>query len=111
MRVRLTPQADQHYLDALRFIRAKSRTGAASVQRRAETVIEQLGNQPDSGHEIPVFPELPHRELPSLRVGSSTEWCMIPSGLSWCDIRVSSLTNQTILGVRSDNGSNLTARR
>ena len=64
MRVRFTPQADQQYLDALRFIRAKSPTGAASVQRRAEAVIEQLGKHPDSGHEIPEFPELPHRELP-----------------------------------------------
>lgn len=64
MRVRFTPQADRQYLDALRFIHAKSPAGAASIQRRAETVIEQLGKHPHSGHQIPEFPELPHRELP-----------------------------------------------
>ncbi|MCG2808210.1 MAG: type II toxin-antitoxin system RelE/ParE family toxin [Coriobacteriia bacterium] len=100
MRVRFTPQADQQYLDALRFIRAKSRAGAASVQRRAEAVIEQLGKHPDSGHVIPEFPELPHRELPVPpyrffhRVVGET-----PSGLSRSGIRASSPTNRTILGV------------
>jgi len=64
VRVRFTPQADQQYLEALQFIRAKSPAGAASVQRRAESVIAQLSEQPHSGHEIPEFPELPHRELP-----------------------------------------------
>ena len=64
MRVRFTPQADKQYLEALRFIRAKSPAGAESVQQRAEAVISQLREQPHSGHEIPEFPELPHRELP-----------------------------------------------
>lgn len=64
MRVRFTPQADEQYLEALRFIRAKSSAGAASVQLGAEDVIAQLRKHPYSGHEIPEFPELPHRELP-----------------------------------------------
>ncbi len=64
MRVRFTPQADRQYLDALRFIRSKSPAGAASVQQHAEAVIAQLAKHPRSGHEIPEFPDLPHRELP-----------------------------------------------
>jgi plasmid stabilization system protein ParE len=64
MRVRFTPQADRQYLEALRYIRSKNPTGAATVMRRAEVVIAQLRAQPDSGHAIPEYPDLPHRELP-----------------------------------------------
>lgn len=64
MRVRFTPQAERQYLEALRYIRGKSLTGAATLQQRAETVIAQLREHPHSGHEIPEFPDLPHRELP-----------------------------------------------
>lgn len=64
MRVRFTPQADRQYLEALRYLREKSPAGAATVQRRAEAVMAQLSDQPHSGHEIPEFPHLPHRELP-----------------------------------------------
>ena len=64
MRVRFTPQADEQYLEALRFIRSKSRAGAATLQLGVEALVAQLRDQPYSGHEIPEFPELPHRELP-----------------------------------------------
>jgi toxin ParE1/3/4 len=64
MRVRFTPQADQQYLSALRYLAAKSPAGAATVQQRADAVITQLRNHPNSGHVIPEFPDLPHRELP-----------------------------------------------
>lgn len=64
MLVRFTPQAEHQYLGALRYLRTKSPAGAASVQRRAEAVIVQLRKHPHSGHAIPEFPELPHRELP-----------------------------------------------
>lgn len=63
MRVRFTPQADRQYLEALLFVRSKSPAGAATIQRRAEAVIAQLAEQPRSGHAIPEFPDLPHREL------------------------------------------------
>lgn len=64
MRVRFTPQAERQYLDALRYLRTKNPAGATTVQRRAEAVIDLLGDHPDAGHAIPEFPELPHRELP-----------------------------------------------
>jgi len=62
--VRFTPQAEQQYLGALRYLRTKNPAGAAGIQRRAEAVIIQLRERPDSGHAIPGFPELPHREVP-----------------------------------------------
>jgi plasmid stabilization system protein ParE len=64
VRVRFTRQAEQQYLGALRHIRAKSLSGAATVQQRAEAVVAQLRKHPHSGHAIPEFPHLPHRELP-----------------------------------------------
>ncbi len=64
MRVRFTSQAERQYFEALRYIRDKSPTGAATVQRRVEAVIAQLRKHPHSGHAIPEFPGLPHRELP-----------------------------------------------
>jgi plasmid stabilization system protein ParE len=64
VRVRFTPQAEQQYLSALRYIRAKSPAAAASIQQQAEAAIAQLRSYPHSGHSIPEFPDLPHRELP-----------------------------------------------
>jgi plasmid stabilization system protein ParE len=80
VQVHFTRQAEQQYLGALRYLRARSPAGATSVQRQAEAVIAQLREHPHSGHEIPEFPELPHRELPVppyrffYRVVSDTVW-------------------------------------
>jgi len=65
MRVRFTPQADRQYLEALRFISSKDPAGAVTVMRRAEAVITQLREHPYSGHTIPEYPDLSHRELPA----------------------------------------------
>lgn len=64
MRVRFTEQAERQYREILKYLRAKSPAGAAAVQRRAEDVVAQLRLHPLSGHAIPEFPTLPHRELP-----------------------------------------------
>ena len=63
MRVRFTRQADRQYLDALTYIRTKNPAGALTVMRRADAVITQLREQPYSGHAIPEYPDMPHREL------------------------------------------------
>lgn len=64
MRVRFTPQAERQYFAALSYIRATNAAGALTVMRRAEAVIAQLREHPYSGHVIPEYPDLPHRELP-----------------------------------------------
>ena len=64
MRVRFTPPADRQYLSALRYLLERSPSAAAGLQRRAEKAIVQLGQYPESGHVIPEFPALPHREMP-----------------------------------------------
>jgi plasmid stabilization system protein ParE len=63
MRVRFTPSADRQHLSALRYLVERSPAGAAVVQQRVEDVVHQLWRFPDSGHVIPEFPHLPHREL------------------------------------------------
>ncbi len=69
MRVRFTHQAERQYLEALQYINTKNPAGAETVQHRAEAVVELMREHPHSGHAIPEFPELPHRELlaPSYR--------------------------------------------
>ncbi len=64
MRVRFTPSADRQYLDAIIYLLERSPAAAADLQKRTEAVIVQLREYPESGHVIPEFPELPHRELP-----------------------------------------------
>lgn len=70
----------QPHLDALRYLRTKHPAGAATVQRRAEAVIELLREHPAAGHAGPEFPDLPHRELPVPpyclfhRVAGDTVW-------------------------------------
>lgn len=64
MRVLFSLQAERQYLEALSYIRTKSPAGAQTVQQRAEQVVALLCEQPHSGHAIPEFPDLPHRELP-----------------------------------------------
>jgi plasmid stabilization system protein ParE len=94
MRVRFTPQADRQYLGALAYLRAKNPAGALTVMRRAAAVIAQLREHPHSGHAIPGYPDLPHRELPVppyrffYRVVGDTVWIVsawharqLPEGL------------------------------
>ena len=64
MRVRFTPQAERQYRGALSRTDAKSPAGALTVMLRAEAVVAQLREHPHSGHVIPEYPDLPHRELP-----------------------------------------------
>jgi len=61
--VRFTPQAERQYLERLGYILVKSPAGAETVQRRAEAAVAQLRAHPHSGHAIPEFPDLPHREV------------------------------------------------
>jgi len=64
MRVRFTPPAERQYLDALDYLLERNAAAALRMQQRAEAVIAQLRTHPHSGHAIPEFPELPHREVP-----------------------------------------------
>ena len=63
MRVRLTPSARRQFLEALDHIREDNPAAAASVLEQATTALSRLRDFPESGHAIPEFPDLPHREV------------------------------------------------
>jgi plasmid stabilization system protein ParE len=64
VRVLLTLAAERQYFDALAFLLERSPAAALGLQQRAEAAIARLRAFPDSGHPIPEFPALPHREIP-----------------------------------------------
>jgi len=80
MRVRFTPVAERQYFDALAYLLERSPAAARGLQQRAEAAVVQLRVHPDSGHAIPEFPGLPHREVPVEpyrffhRVADDTVW-------------------------------------
>jgi len=80
MQVRFTPAAERQYFIALRYLLERSPAAAAEMQQRADSAVAQLRAHPQSGHAIPEFPELPHRELPVVpyrffhRVAADAVW-------------------------------------
>jgi plasmid stabilization system protein ParE len=64
MRVRFTPRADRQYLLALRYLLERNPSAAVGLQTRVEAALTQLREHPESGHAVPEFPDMPHRELP-----------------------------------------------
>jgi plasmid stabilization system protein ParE len=63
VRVLFTPAARAQFLDALAYIHAESPAGAQGVLERSQAALRQLSEFPESGHPLPEFPELPHREV------------------------------------------------
>lgn len=63
MRVRFTPAARAGFLAAIEYIRQDRPMAAASFRQRCETTLRRLESFPESGRQIPEFPDLPYREL------------------------------------------------
>ena len=63
MKVRFTPSARAQFLSALAYIRRDKPSAAIRFRDRAETALRRLEDFPESGRIIPVFPELPYREV------------------------------------------------
>lgn len=63
MKVRFTPPARAQLLDVLAYVRADSPAAAAGFPERADAVLRQLRDFPESGRPLPEFPDLPHREV------------------------------------------------
>jgi toxin ParE1/3/4 len=62
-RVRFTPAARSHFLDALAYIRADNPAAALSFRDKAEQALSRLRDFPESGRVLPEFPDLPFREV------------------------------------------------
>ena len=63
MRVRFTPSARRQFLEGLEYIRKDKPTAARRFRDRSARTLRRLKDYPESGREIPEFPELPHREV------------------------------------------------
>ena len=63
MRVRFTPPARAQLLDVLAYVRADSPAAAAGILERTDAALGPLRDFPESGHPLPEFPDLPHREV------------------------------------------------
>jgi toxin ParE1/3/4 len=63
VRVRFTPSARVQLLEAMAFIARDKPSAAKRFRDRVEKSLRRLETYPNSGRNIPEFPELPHREV------------------------------------------------
>jgi plasmid stabilization system protein ParE len=80
VRLLFTPAARSQFIDALAYIRAGSPSAAQTVLERSQAALRQLGDFPESGHPLPEFPDLPHREV---RVEPYRFFYRIAAGVMW----------------------------
>jgi plasmid stabilization system protein ParE len=63
VKVRFTPSARQHFLDAIAYIATDKPKAARRFRVRCHRTLKRLEQFPNSGHKIPEFPELPQRQV------------------------------------------------
>ncbi len=63
MKVRFTPTARAHFLDAVTYILRDNPSAAVKFREKAEKVLSRLKPYPESGRLIPEFSDLPFREV------------------------------------------------
>lgn len=63
MKVRFTPSARERFLDAIAYIATDKPKAARRFRARCHKTLKRLVRFPSSGHKIPEFPELPHRQV------------------------------------------------
>ena len=63
MRVRFSPTGRRQFLATLAYIRRDNPAAAVRFRQRTEDVLRRFEWFPESGREIPEFPELAYREV------------------------------------------------
>ncbi|MCF8111138.1 MAG: type II toxin-antitoxin system RelE/ParE family toxin [Desulfobacteraceae bacterium] len=63
MKVQFTSSARAQFLSALSYILKDKPSAAVSFRNRAEKILRRLEDFPESGRNIPEFPDLPYREV------------------------------------------------
>lgn len=63
MTILFTPTGRRHFLDAIAYIHRDKPSAAVTFRRKAEKSLSRLKEFPESGRQLPEFPELPFREV------------------------------------------------
>lgn len=63
MIILFTPTAGRQFLEALAYINRDNPSAAINFRQKAEEVISNLQEHPESGRHLPEFPDLPYREV------------------------------------------------
>lgn len=63
MRVLFTPTARRQFLEAIAYIHRDKPSEAVTFRQKAEKSLSRLKKFPESGRQLPEFPELPFREV------------------------------------------------
>ncbi|MBW2185594.1 MAG: type II toxin-antitoxin system RelE/ParE family toxin [Deltaproteobacteria bacterium] len=63
MKVKFTPTARRQFFEALEYIRRDNPVAARQFRIKTEAILQRLEKFPNSGHSLPEFPDLPHREV------------------------------------------------
>ncbi len=63
MRILFTPTARRQFLEALAYIYQDNPSAAIQFRQKAEKVISRLREHPESGRQLPEFPDLTYREV------------------------------------------------
>ncbi len=63
MDIRFTPSSRSQFLSAVAYIRRDKPSAAKRFRKKAESLLKRLIEFPNSGRNIPEFPDLPYREI------------------------------------------------
>jgi plasmid stabilization system protein ParE len=63
MDILFTPSARRQFLNVIDYIRRDNPRAATNFKNKAESVLRRLVDFPDSGRNIPEFPDIPFREV------------------------------------------------
>jgi toxin ParE1/3/4 len=63
LRILFTPTARRQFLGAIAYIHRDKPSAAATFRQKAERSLSRLKKFPESGRQLPEFPELPFREV------------------------------------------------
>jgi len=63
LRSLFTPTARRHFLEAIAYIHRDKPSAATTFRQKVEKSLSRLKKFPESGRNLPEFPELPFREV------------------------------------------------
>ncbi len=63
MKILFTPTGRRQFLEAIAYIHLNNASAARAFRQKSEKVLSRLKKFPESGRNLPEFPDLPFREV------------------------------------------------